>query len=47
MVGADGGDFTFGDAKFEGSVFAYGDAPNDGGMAGHNLNGTIIAATGW
>jgi hypothetical protein len=30
-----------------GSVFAYGDAPNDGGMGGLHLNGAIIAGTGW
>jgi hypothetical protein len=28
-------------------VFDYGDAPADGSMAGHPLNGGIIAATGW
>jgi len=30
-----------------GSCFAYGDAPNDGSMAGAHLNAPIIAATGW
>ncbi len=30
-----------------GDVFAYGDAPNDGSMAGNHLNGSIIAATGF
>ena len=29
-----------------GSVYNYGDAPNDGGMAGQHRNGSIIAATG-
>ena len=28
------------------SVYNFGDAPNDGGMAGTHLNGAIIAATG-
>jgi hypothetical protein len=30
-----------------GTVENFGDAPNDGGMAGTKLNGSIIAATGW
>ena len=30
-----------------GSVYNFGDAPNDGGMAGTHLNGAIIAATGF
>ncbi len=30
-----------------GQVFNYGDAPSDGGMAGTQLNGAIIAATGF
>ena len=30
-----------------GAVFAYGDAPSDGSMAGNHLNGSIIAATGF
>jgi len=30
-----------------GSVYNFGDAPNDGGMAGTQLNGAIIAATGF
>ena len=30
-----------------GAVDPYGDAPNDGGMAGTRLNGAIIAATGF
>jgi hypothetical protein len=30
-----------------GTVDPYGDAPNDGGMAGTRLNGAIIAATGF
>jgi hypothetical protein len=34
-------------ATANGSVFTYGDAPNDGSMAGQQLNGSIIAATGW
>jgi hypothetical protein len=34
-------------ASADGSVFDYGDAPADGSMAGHPLNGGIIAATGW
>jgi hypothetical protein len=28
-------------------VYNYGDAPNDGSMAGRQLNGAIIAATGF
>ena len=34
-------------AAADGSVFEYGAATADGGMAGHPLNGQIIAATGW
>ena len=34
-------------ASADGSVFDYGDAPADGSMAGHPLNGPIVAATGW
>jgi hypothetical protein len=30
-----------------GAVYSYGDAPNYGGMAGKQLNGAIIAATGF
>ena len=30
-----------------GAVYNFGDAPNDGGMAGTHLNGSIIAATGF
>ena len=30
-----------------GAVANYGDAPNDGSMLGTELNGSIIAATGW
>jgi hypothetical protein len=30
-----------------GAVYAFGDAPNDGGMSGKPLNGAIIAATGF
>jgi hypothetical protein len=30
-----------------GAVYAFGDAPNDGGMSGKQLNGAIIAATGF
>ena len=29
-----------------GDVFTFGDAPNDGSMAGTHLNGSIIAASG-
>jgi hypothetical protein len=29
-----------------GKVYTYGDAPNDGDMAGTHLNGPIIAASG-
>ena len=34
-------------AAANGAVDQFGDAPNDGGMAGTNLNGSIIAATGF
>jgi hypothetical protein len=30
-----------------GTVYTFGDAPNDGGMSGKDLNGSIIAATGF
>ena len=30
-----------------GEVYAYGDAPNDGGMTGTHLNGSIIAGVGF
>jgi hypothetical protein len=42
---ADGGGYWV--ASADGAVFAYGDAPNDGSMAGSHLNGSIIAATGF
>jgi hypothetical protein len=34
-------------ASASGAVYNYGDAPNDGSMAGKQLNGAIIAATGF
>jgi hypothetical protein len=34
-------------AAADGGVQNFGDAPNDGSMLGTNLNGSIIAATGW
>jgi len=34
-------------ASANGSVYDYGDAPADGSMAGVQLNGPIVAATGW
>ena len=34
-------------ASAQGAVFSYGDAPNDGSMAGNHLNGSIIAASGF
>ena len=34
-------------ASAAGSVYTYGDAPNDGSMAGTHLNGPIIAGTGF
>ena len=34
-------------ASADGSVEAFGDAPNDGSMLGTPLNGSIVAATGW
>ena len=42
---ADGGGYWV--ASADGAVFPYGDAPNDGSMAGSHLNGSIIAATGF
>ena len=30
-----------------GAVYAYGDAPNDGGTTGTHLNGSIIAGVGF
>ena len=41
---ADGGGYWV--ASANGSVDNYGDAPDDGSMAGTPLNGSIIAATG-
>jgi hypothetical protein len=34
-------------ASANGTVDAFGDAPNDGGMAGTKLNGSIVAGTGF
>jgi hypothetical protein len=42
---SDGGGYWVVSAN--GTVQNFGDAPNDGGMNGTNLNGSIIAATGW
>jgi hypothetical protein len=42
---SDGGGYWV--ASANGAVANYGDAPNDGSMLGTNLNGSIIAATGW
>jgi hypothetical protein len=42
---SDGGGYWV--AAANGAVANYGDAPNDGSMAGTQLNGSIIAATGW
>jgi Peptidase A4 family len=42
---SDGGGYWVSTAS--GSVYNYGDAPNDGSMAGKQLNGAIIAATGF
>jgi hypothetical protein len=42
---SDGGGYWAADA--EGKVFTFGDAPNDGGMSGTRLNGSIIGASGW
>ena len=41
----DGGGYWV--AAADGAVFFYGDAPNEGSMAGNQLNGSIIAATGF
>jgi hypothetical protein len=45
LTTADGGGVWIVSAN--GSDFACGDAPNDGGMGGLHLNGAIIAGTGW
>jgi hypothetical protein len=42
---SDGGGYWV--AAADGGVQNFGDAPNDGSMLGTNLNGSIIAATGW
>ena len=42
---SDGGGYWI--ASANGTVDHYGDAPNDGGMSGTHLNGSIIAATGF
>jgi hypothetical protein len=42
---ADGGGYWVSSAL--GAVYAFGDAPYDGGMSGTHLNGTIIGATGY
>ncbi|MGA2305675.1 MAG: G1 family glutamic endopeptidase [Acidimicrobiales bacterium] len=42
---SDGGGYWVSTAS--GAVYNYGDAPNDGNMAGKQLNGAIIAATGF
>ncbi len=42
---SDGGGYWVSSAN--GSVFTYGDAPYEGGESGVQLNGSIIAATGW
>jgi len=42
---SDGGGYWV--AAANGGVANYGDAPNDGSMLGTQLNGSIIAATGW
>jgi hypothetical protein len=41
---SDGGGYWVANAT--GAVFTFGDAPNDGGMSGTHLNGSIIAASG-
>jgi hypothetical protein len=42
---SDGGGYWISSAS--GAVYNYGDAPNDGSMAGTQLNGAVIAATGF
>jgi hypothetical protein len=42
---SDGGGYWISTAS--GAVYNYGDAPNDGSMAGTQLNGAIVAATGF
>jgi hypothetical protein len=34
-------------ASATGQIFSYGDAPNDGGLAGMPLNGSVIAGAGY
>jgi hypothetical protein len=34
-------------ASAQGGIYTFGDAPNDGSMAGVRLNGAVIAATGF
>ncbi|HEY6429304.1 MAG TPA: hypothetical protein VIX84_18935, partial [Acidimicrobiales bacterium] len=41
----DGGGFWVSSAQ--GVIFNFGDAPDDGGMGGSHLNGSIVAATGF
>ena len=42
---SDGGGYWVSSAP--GAVFTFGDAPNDGGMTGTHLNGSIIAGAGF
>jgi len=42
---SDGGGYWVSTAS--GAVYNYGDAPNDGSMAGQQLNGAVVAATGF
>jgi hypothetical protein len=42
---ADGGGYWV--ALGSGAVFNFGDAPSEGGLAGKQLNGSIIAASGY
>jgi hypothetical protein len=42
---ADGGGYWV--AAADGAVYAYGDATDQGSMAGTHINGSVIAATGF
>jgi hypothetical protein len=42
---SDGGGYWV--ASSNGSLFTYGDAPNEGGMSDVHLNDSIIAGKGW
>ena len=45
FANADGGGYWV--ASANGSINAFGDARNDGGLASSDLNAPIVAASGW